>query len=81
MSAQTFFGYKCPRCNSTIDVGASVTVGGRPQDKPTCPSCGVDMVPNPEGRTVAMNVHCRKCNSMFGMINSDVCPSCGEPFA
>lgn len=81
MSAQVFYGHRCPRCGTTIDVDASVTIGGSPKNNPVCPTCGADMVPNPNARGTTLNAYCRKCNSMSGMVNSDVCPDCGEPFA
>ena len=74
MKVASFFGYICPNCKTTIDIGAFA--GG---NKLLCPSCGTEMVPNPEGRPVTMNAHCKKCNSFFGMINTDKCPNCGTP--
>lgn len=81
MSAQVFYAYKCPQCNSTVNVGISVVAGIPIQQKPRCLSCGVDMEPDQNGRTTAMNVFCRNCNSKFGMITSDTCPNCGKPFS
>jgi rRNA maturation endonuclease Nob1 len=81
MNAQVFYGYKCPKCGSTVDVNASVMVGGSPRSKPACPSCGADMEPNLAAKGTTLNAHCRKCNSVFGVISSNVCPTCGEPFA
>ena len=75
MKATTFFGYICPKCHTTIDIGAIVGGG-----EPLCPQCKTPMVPNPNGRNVATNVHCKNCNSTFGIINSDKCPNCGTPF-
>ncbi len=69
------FGLRCPDCNITIDVVA--TVGGDPE---LCPQCGKTMVPNPDAK-ISAHVTCSKCNSSFGLINSDTCPKCGEPFA
>ena len=70
------FGLKCPKCNSTVDIG--VVVGSVEQ---FCPSCNTKMVPNLEGKTSSANVHCSKCNASFGLINSDKCPTCGIPFS
>lgn len=75
MKAGSYFGYKCPRCHSTVDIGAMVGT-----DKPHCPSCGTIMEPDPKGKISAANVHCSKCNSSFGLVNSDKCPHCGQPF-
>lgn len=69
------FGLMCPICNIIIDVHA--TVGSDPQ---RCPRCGRNMVPNPSAK-ISAKVTCQKCNSSFGLINSDKCPKCGEPFA
>ena len=75
MQTKSFFGYKCPNCNSTIDIAA---VAG--SNKLLCPNCKTEMVPNPDGKTVSANVYCKKCNSSFGLINSDKCPNCGSSF-
>jgi DNA-directed RNA polymerase subunit RPC12/RpoP len=77
MKAVSYFGYKCPRCGSTIDIGA--TVGS--SDEPACPHCGTIMKPDPHGKTSAANVYCPKCNASFGLVNSDRCPKCGGPFS
>lgn len=71
MDVTTYFGFKCPRCNSSVAIGVG---------KPNCPSCGTQMLPNFESEPVATNVHCKKCNSYYGMINSDKCPDCGTKF-
>ena len=68
---QTYFGFICPKCHSTVDLGV---------ETPNCPSCGTQMVPNPNGKPVGVNVSCKNCNSAFGMIDSDKCPGCGTPF-
>jgi hypothetical protein len=65
---QTFFGFICPRCGSTIDIGV-----GRPE----CPNCGVAMVPNAAGNASATNVYCPKCKLAVGLANSERCPKCG----
>ncbi len=75
MKVGAFFGYKCPRCNSTVDIGA---VAGASTLK--CPNCGVDMVPDPKGKTSAAKAYCPKCKSLYGLVNSDRCPQCGGPF-
>ena len=68
------FGFRCPNCNITIDVIA--TLGSDPQ---CCPQCGRNMIPNPQTKISAKAI-CKKCNSFFGLINSDKCPNCGELF-
>ncbi len=72
MALTNYFGFICPICSSTVNVG-----GG----EPNCPSCGTRMVANKKGNSVAMNVSCKKCNNFFGMIDSDKCPTCGVPFS
>jgi len=76
MQTSSFFGYICPKCKSTIDVAAIVG-----SDKLTCPQCKTPMVPNSNGRTSAANVYCAKCNTSYGLVNSDKCPQCGGPFS
>lgn len=71
MTITTYFGFICPNCKSTVDIGVG---------EPNCPNCKTRMIPNVSGKPVATNVYCKKCNSAFGMINSDTCPSCGEKF-
>ena len=75
MKASTFFGYKCPKCNSKITVG--VVAGA---DELNCPNCGTTMVPDDEGQASAGNVYCPNCNSTFGLVTSDRCPECGGEF-
>lgn len=77
MSSKVYFGYKCPKCGSTIDIGVQM---GSTTD-PNCPTCKTKMVPNPDGKTVAANVYCPRCDSSFGLVNSDKCPKCGGPFS
>jgi hypothetical protein len=69
-----YYGYKCPKCNSSVNIG--VTVG-----EPRCPSpgCNTLMIPDSKANAVYTNVSCKKCGSSFGMINSSICP-CGKPF-
>lgn len=76
MNSGAFFGYKCPRCNTTIDIAAIV---GSSEFR--CPNCSAVMEPNPSGKTSAANVHCPRCNITIGLINSDKCPKCGGPFS
>lgn len=75
MKAICFFGYKCPKCGSTVDIGAVVGSGM------DCPKCGTTMVADPDGKTSAANVYCPNCKSVFGLVNSDTCPKCGGPFS
>ena len=75
MRSSSFFGYKCPKCGSTCDIIAMV--GG---EVPLCSVCKTEMVPDPDGKKSAANVTCKKCNSSYGLINSDRCPECGTPF-
>ncbi len=77
MKAVSYFGYKCPKCGSTIDIGAVVGTS----DEPRCTNCGAIMKPDPNGKTSAANVFCPNCNSSFGLVNSDRCPKCGGPFS
>ncbi len=72
MNTSTFFGFICPKCTTSITFG----IGG----EPVCPNCGTRMIPNKNATPVAMNVHCKKCNSSFQMIDSDTCPECGTKF-
>ena len=76
MKAGSFFGYKCPRCGSKIDIAG---VAG--SHELLCPSCGTPMEPDPNGKTSAANVYCPNCNASFGSVNSDRCPICGGPFS
>jgi len=76
MKASVFYGYICPNCKSTIDVAA---MAGTDQLK--CPNCKTTMQPNPNGKVISANVHCSKCNSSYGLVNSPTCPQCGTPFA
>lgn len=75
MKSITYYGYKCPKCNSTVDIG--VIVGN---DVIACPRCKAIMEPNKEGKACTANAHCKKCNATFGIINSDRCPRCGGNF-
>jgi DNA-directed RNA polymerase subunit RPC12/RpoP len=76
MKPMTYFGFKCPACGSTIDIGI-----GFSSVPPRCLSCGTAMIPNPEARPSTANAYCPRCRSMFGLINSDRCPTCGGPFS
>lgn len=78
MKGTSYFGFICPKCKSTVDIGASIS--SAPEGDPKCPTCGTTMEPNPQGQTVSANVHCSNCNSSFGLINSDKCPNCKTPF-
>jgi len=74
MNVSTSYGMICPNCKFTVDVFA--TVGG---DASKCPRCKGDMVPN-QAAKISANANCKKCNSSFGIINSDKCPNCGTEF-
>ncbi len=76
MKAISYFGYKCPRCNSTVTVGAIVG-----SDEIRCPSCNTVMEPDKNGQASAANVYCSNCNSQFGLVTSDKCPICGCEFS
>jgi rRNA maturation endonuclease Nob1 len=65
-------GYKCAQCGSTFDIGINTNK--------QCGSCGGQMVPNEKGKIISANVSCKQCNSYFGLINSDKCPTCGIYF-
>jgi len=73
MNLSSYFGFKCPRCGSTVDIG--VTTGD-----PSCPNCGAAMIRNEQFTGAAANVHCPTCNATYGLVNSDRCPQCGGPF-
>ena len=76
MKASTFFGYKCPKCNSKVTVSAILGA-----DEMRCPSCNSVMEPDEEGQASAANVYCPKCKSQFGLVTSDKCPNCGGEFS
>jgi len=76
MNASTFFGYKCPRCNSKVNLLAGVGI-----DVPECPNCHAIMVPDKDGQVSAANAFCPHCKSAFGLVQSDKCPICGGPFS
>lgn len=71
MNVTAFYGFICPNCKSTVDIGIG---------EPICPDCKTKMIPNEQGTSVAANVHCKNCDISFGLINSDKCPECGTPF-
>jgi len=77
MQTISFFGYICPQCRGTIDIGA-VVGGGRDM---ICSKCKIPMVPNPNGQMSAANVYCENCIVGYGIINSDKCPQCGGQFS
>jgi len=62
MQTGSFFGYKCPQCNSTVDIAA---VAG--SNELLCSQCKVPMVPDPNGRTSAANVYCANCKASYGL--------------
>ena len=76
MKVGSFFGYKCPTCGSTTDIGA---VAG--SDELHCPDCRTIMEPDLNGKTSAANVYCSNCNSSFGLVNSERCPICKGQFS
>lgn len=80
MIAEMYCGYKCPICKSSVDIGVSTSTNQAGSDNPRCPSCGSVMIPNPDGDTISMNVYCLECNSVFGVVNSNSCPACGQAF-
>ena len=69
---ETYFGYICPRCGSTVQIGIG---------RPACPSCGAQMAPNKKASPSAANVYCKSCSSAFGVVTSDRCPKCGGPLS
>jgi len=71
MSMTTGFGFKCPKCGSSVDI----YVGEGP---PRCSNCSTLMVANPQAR-IAANVYCPTCKSSMGLTNSDRCSTCGGP--
>jgi len=74
MSLTNYFGFKCPRCKSTVDIGVGV-------GDPACPSCGTTMVPNTDFSGAAANVYCAACKAAYGLVNSSRCPQCGGPLS
>ncbi len=76
MVASSFFGYKCPKCNSKVTIGVAVGM-----KELHCPNCNTVMVPDKEGQASASNVFCPNCKSAFGLVTSDKCPICGGPFS
>lgn len=74
MGLHTHYGYICPNCKSTI----GVNIGN--EDDLKCPNCRTKMVPNEGATPWTMNAHCKHCNTSYGMIDSDKCPTCGRPF-
>jgi rubrerythrin len=77
MQLSTVYGFKCPKCNTSIDIGIGLELN---KENPKCPNCGTGMIPNVNASPVAANVTCKNCNVSFGMIDSDKCPFCGKPF-
>ena len=75
MQGGVFFGYKCPRGCSRVDIGA---VAG--SSEYNCSHCGTKMVPDSEGQASAAKVYCPRCKAQYGLVNSDRCPQCGGPF-
>jgi rubrerythrin len=71
MELTTYYGFICPKCKSTVNIGIS---------EPNCPDCGTMKVPNKQGTPILTNVTCKKCNAFFGMTDSDKCPDCGTKF-
>jgi len=69
---ETFFGFICPKCSTTVQVGVGT---------PSCPTCGTQMVPNSKAPASAGNVMCKRCNTAYGLITADRCPQCGGPFS
>lgn len=76
MQVSTNIGYICPECKKSIDVAVDTGI-----DKPLCPECKIEMIPNEEGNIVFSNITCKVCNSFFGIINLDKCPNCGSTFS
>ena len=72
MNVTGYFGHRCPKCSSTVEVGTG---------EPNCPSCGTKMVANSKSLGAAANVYCAKCNAAFGLVTSSICPMCGGPFS
>ena len=75
MKPTAYFGFMCPQCNSTVDIGAGF------EATPTCSQCNVALVPNPNAKPATANAYCANCKSFAGIVNSDRCPACGGPFS
>lgn len=71
MEVTSYFGFACPKCKSSVDIGTG---------EPNCPWCGTKMEANPDSAPVRTNAHCKKCNATYGLINSDICPLCETKF-
>jgi len=74
VTLSSYFGFKCPCCGSTVDIGVGV-------GDPRCPSCGERMTPNAGFPGAAANVYCPKCKLAVGLANSATCPQCGGPWS
>ena len=77
MKATTIYGYKCPKCGSTIDIGVMIDS----DNVPKCSKCNIPLIPDPNGKISAVNVYCPKCRITYGIVNSDRCPKCGGSFS
>lgn len=78
-----FIGYECKPCGIRTGTMAIAYLGDGPV-APTCSECGRLMTPVEGQDELLTNVHCRKCNSMFGAISSvsgsiTECPNCHAP--
>lgn len=73
MNARSYFGFICPACKSSVDIGG--VVGGT--GDPTCPKCNTNMIPNRSFGGAAASVWCPRCRLGAGLINSSTCPQCG----
>jgi DNA-directed RNA polymerase subunit RPC12/RpoP len=74
MSPGTYFKLRCPGCDTTVVVGVTFSA-----EVLRCVACEVPMLPDAKTQSVADGVQCPSC-SFFGLITSDACPLCGEPF-
>ena len=75
MSIGAFFGFMCPRCRSSAKFAVSPSA-----DELLCHQCGGVMVPDDNAGPMAMGAYCARCDASYGIIDSDRCPKCGEPF-
>ena len=76
MTSSTYFKLKCPSCGWSREIGVTSA-----DDTLRCFSCSVSLVPDAATQSSADDLECPSCKTRFGMVNSDTCPMCEEPFS
>lgn len=71
MIVNSYFGFKCPKCNTTTDIGAGASI---------CTQCESKMRENTSATPSTANAYCSHCQTYHGLINGDCCPICQKPF-